>query len=424
MAKIYREVFGCSANVADYEIASGLLKKAGFEFTDCPKDSDLNIIFTCTVKVPTIQRMVFRIKELTKSSKPLIIAGCLPKANKKLVEKINSEACLLAPDQVEKIVDVARAALEIKKLAFLGDLKKPKLDLPRCRKNPIIGITQIGRGCLSNCSFCTEPYKGKLFSYPSDSIIKDVRKALEKGCKEIWLTSLDDGCYGFDLGTNLAELLNKISGLNEKFFVRVGMANPSHIKKILDELIQAYQNKKIFKFLHLPVQSGSNRILELMKRGYMIKDFLEIVKKFREKIPELTLATDIIIGFPSETEEDFRKTIELIDKIKPDVVNLSKFGAMPRTEAAKMRQLDVKNISERSIFLANLIKEITLEKNKKWVGWEGEILIDEKGKADTWIGRNFAYKPIVIQSPENLFGKFCEVKISDATTNFLTSKKL
>lgn len=421
MVKVYAEAYGCSSNFADYEIALGLLKKVGFDIVDSVEKSDLNIIFTCAVKLPTLQRMIFRIKELTKLKKPLIIAGCMPKTDLEKIEKINPQACLIAPDQIEKIVDVAKAALERKKLSYLEDLKKPKINLPKFRKNPVIGITQVGRGCLSNCAYCVEPYRGKLFSYPLEGIIEDIKAALKQGCKEIWLTSLDNGCYGFDLKTNLAELLKEVCKIEGKFFVRVGMANPLHIKKILKELIETYKNEKIFKFLHLPIQSGSDKILKLMKRGYKVKDFIEIVEKFRKKFPNISLATDIIVGFPYENDSDFKKTLQLIEKVKPDVVNISKFGARTGTEAVNMKQLDVKIVNERSKIISELVKKITLEKNKAWIGWKGEVLIDEI-IGNEFVGRNFAYKPVVVKTKENIFGKFVNVEITDITSNSLIAK--
>lgn len=146
------------------------------------------------------------------------------------------------------------------------------------------------------------------------------------------------------------------------------------------------------------------------------------MEKFREEFPQLTLATDIIVGFPSETEDDFKKTVELVEKIKPDIVNSSKFGPRPGTEAAMMEKLSEKIVKERSSILHGIIKRIALEKNKKWVEWEGEILVDEIGLNKSFVGRNFAYKPIAVKTKENILGKFVRVKITDATENFLVSK--
>jgi MiaB-like tRNA modifying enzyme len=424
MPKVYVESYGCSSSLADKEIALGILKNKGFDFSEDPKNSDLNIIFTCCVKVPTINRMISRIKYLTSLRKTLIVAGCLPKAMKDLVEKISPEASLISPDWVGEIGEVAAKSLENKRVVLLEDVKKSKLSLPRCRENPIIAIVQIGRGCTSNCSFCCEPYRGKLFSYPLEEIVKEVERSVREGCKEIWITSLDTGCYGLDIGTSLPELLEKICNLDGNFFVRVGMANPYHVKRILKNLLDSYKSEKIFKFLHIPLQTASDRLLKLMNRGYTYKEFLKIVKAFRKVFPEITIATDIIVGLPTESEKDFRKTVEFVKKVKPDVVNLSKFGLHPGTQAAKMEQVDKNVVKERSKKLFEVVREVQLQTNRKWIGWEGYVLIDEKGKNGTWVGRNFAYKPIVIKGEGNLLGNLVKIKVESVKSNYLIGKAL
>lgn len=419
MAKVFSEQYGCSASLSDSEMMLGLLKRSGFEIVDSPKDSDLNLIVTCTVKVPTKQRMIYRIKELSKLKKPLIVAGCLSKTYRKEIEKINPHASLISPDSVEKVVEVAHAALSWKKVVILDDLKKPKVNLPRCRKNSLIGITQISRGCLCNCGFCIEPYKGKLFSYTQKIIVDDVKSAVSQGCKEIWLTSLDCGCYGFDISTDIAKLLNAVCKVKGKFFIRVGMSNPMHVRKILDDLIEAYKNEKVFKFLHLPIQSFSPKVLKLMRRGYAPKTVIEIMKKFYKNIPDLTFSTDIIVGFPGEDEKDFEMTLNFVERFKPDTVNISKFGAH---SSLKLKQLPDNIVNKRSRELYDLFRKVSLEKNQRWINWEGECLIDEKGIRNTWMGRNFAYKPIVVENGKNILGKFVQVKITDVKSNYLIGK--
>ncbi|MEM5844137.1 MAG: radical SAM protein, partial [Candidatus Aenigmatarchaeota archaeon] len=225
--------------------------------------------------------------------------------------------------------------------------------------------------------------------------------------------------YNYE-GKNLANLLEKICEIEGKFFVRVGMVNPFYTRKILEELIQAYKNEKVFKFLHLPIQSFSESVLEKMRRGYKPKDALEIIEKFYEAFPHLTLSTDIIVGFPSETEQDFQETLKFIEKVKPDIVNISKFGPRPGTEAAKMKQLPQATIKKRSKEAFELVRRISFEKNQRWLNWEGLCLIDEKGaKSKTFIARNFAYKPIVVKSEKNLLGQFKNVRITEAKSNYL-----
>jgi len=408
--KIFAEVYGCSANISDFEIALGLLTKRDYRIVKNTDNSDLNIIFTCVVKTPTANRMIHRIRELTKLKKPLVVAGCMPKTEKRTIEKINPDASLVGPNSLEKISDAVKSALSNEKVVFTKDLKKPKLCMPRVRKNRVIEICEIASGCLSNCSYCETKFaRGKLFSYPKDLIVKEIKSSLNQGCKEIWLTSQDCGCYGKDRNSSLPELLQTVCKIKGKFFIRIGMMNPTYVKHMLDDLIDLYDSEKIFKFLHLPVQSGANRILKGMKRGYSTRDFKSIVKKFKKEFSFLTLSTDVIVGFPEERNEDFQETIKLIREVKPDIVNISKFGSRPGTEAAKMEQLSREKINKRTKKLVELVEKIKLNNNQKWLNWKGEVLIDEIGKKGGLIGRNFAYKPVLT---EGKLGTFKEVKIN------------
>ncbi len=421
MAKVYSEAYGCSANVADSEIMLGLLKQAGYEIVDSPEKANLNLLVTCAVKTPTVSRMIHKVKQLSKSNKPLIISGCLPKVNqeRQVIERINPKASFLGPDAITKVVDVANSTLKGEKLVVLQRLKEGKAHLPHVRTNPVVDIVEINSGCLSNCIFCaTKLARGDLFSYRPYLIREQIKQAIIEGCKEVWLTSQDSSAYGRDINTNLAELLESACKIDGKFFIRVGMMNPLHFKKIdLHQLIEAYKHEKVFKFLHLCLQSGSDKVLRIMRRGYTAKDFLFYVEEFRKEIPEITLLTDIIVGHPGEDEKDFKATLNVVKKVKPDLVNISKFGARPGTLAANMEQINPKIIDERSRILHHLVRRIGLRNNEKWLGWEGEIIIDEE--VDNAIeGRNFAYKPIVIKEKINL-GNFVGVKIIDAKPNYL-----
>jgi len=422
MTKIHLEVYGCSANVSDSEIATGLLRKAGFKIVKNLEEADLNIIFTCIVKTPTANRMIYRIKKLTETGKPLIVAGCMPETEREVIEKINPKASLVGVNSVEKIVDVAKEVLDGKKIVLIRSKPKQKVLLPKVRKNSLIDIIQVAQGCLGACSFCETRFaRGRLFSYNQEAIIKEIKKALVEGCKEIWLTSQDNSAYGLDSNTNIVELLNKIISIKGEFFVRIGMMNPLHLKRLdLGKLIEIFKDSKIFKFLHLPVQSGSDKVLCDMNRGYTSSDFLNIVSEFRKEIPKLTLATDIIVGFPTESDEDFKETIKLIKSVKPDVVNISRYSQRPGTPAANLKQIDPIIIKKRSTLISEITRKISLERNKKWINWEGYVLVDEK--TDNFVGRNQFYKSIVITSNENLFGKVVKVKITGVRPSCLLGK--
>ncbi|KAF6245037.1 tRNA (N(6)-L-threonylcarbamoyladenosine(37)-C(2))-methylthiotransferase [Nitrosopumilus sp. b2] len=419
MAKIFVESYGCSASFADSEMISGLVLNGGHTLVEDSSESDLNIVVTCSVKDATANKMIHRIKSL--KTKPLVVAGCLPKAEKETVEKFSENASLLGPNSLGKTLQVIDSTLKGRKKIALEDSDLSKVGLPKVRLNPAVGIVEIASGCMSECTFCqTKISKGDLQSYRLGDIVRQVKTEINEGCKEIWLTSTDNGCYGFDIGTDLPSLINAVSEIPENFMIRVGMMNPMYMPRIREKLIESYDNDKVFKFLHIPVQSGSDKVLHDMKRGHTAGTFREIVKKARERFPNFTISTDIIVGFPSETKEDFEKTVDLIDETRPDVVNLSKYSARPGTEAAERVQIDVSEVKSRSKKIFGQINNISLENNKKWIGWKGNVLFDEK--TDEGIkGRNFAYKPVFV--PEQVgIGQSRVVEIVGSTQNSLLGK--
>jgi len=423
--RVYIETYGCSANKSDSEIMMGLLTQNGYSIVDSIDSADIAIINTCIVKTPTAKRMERRIREIYNSGKPLIIAGCMAKAERERIEKLTPKASIITPDAIDKIVYVVKKTLDGEKVVVDSE-KKEKVLLPRIPFNKIISIVQISSGCLSACTFCeTRIAKGILKSYRPSSIIERIKEDVKNGFKEFWITSQDNGCYGFDIGTNLAELLNAIVKIEGNFFVRVGMMNPVHLirrKDLLENLIQVFKNEKIFKFIHLPIQSGSNKVLKDMNRGHTVEEFLEVVDAFRKEIPEITIETDIIVGYPTETEEDFEKTVDLLKTLNPDVVNISRFFPRPKTPAEKLKQLPMKIVNDRSRKIHELVREISLEKNKKYLQKIVDIFVDEIGKGKSYIGRTMNYRPVVIESENDILGKVINVEITDVKSNFLIGK--
>ncbi len=419
MAKIFVEAYGCSASFADSEMISGLISNGGHTLVDNTSDSDLNIVVTCSVKDSTANKMMYRINSL--KSKPLIVAGCLPKAEKETVEKFSEKASLLGPNSLGKTLQVINSTLKGTKQIALEDSDLSKVGLPKVRLNPAVGIVEIANGCMSECTFCqTKISKGDLNSYRLGDIVRQVQTEIKEGCKEVWLTSTDNGCYGFDIGTDLPSLVNAIVEIPNEFMIRVGMMNPMYMPRIKEKLIESFDNDKVFKFLHIPVQSGSDKVLHDMKRGHTAGTFREIVSKVKERFSDFTISTDIIVGFPTETEEDFQKTVSLLDETKPDVVNLSKYSARPGTDAAELKQLDAAEVKRRSKMIFEQINKLSMESNKKWIGWKGKVLFDET--IDEGIkGRNFAYKPVFVDGHIEI-GQSYTVEIIDATVKRLVGK--
>ncbi|MFN4336797.1 MAG: tRNA (N(6)-L-threonylcarbamoyladenosine(37)-C(2))-methylthiotransferase [Candidatus Nitrosocaldus sp.] len=402
MVKVWLEVYGCSSSISDGEIIAGTLADNGYELAGSFEEADASIIVTCVVKDATANRMVERIKHL--SSKPLVVAGCMAKAEPERIKRLNPKASILAPNAIDKVGDALASTLNGRGIAILSDSIRSKVGLPKVRVNPVISIVQIGSGCLSECTFCeTRIAKGRLTSYRIGDIVRQVREDLEQGCKEVWLTSTDNGAYGRDIGTNLAELIKAVCSIDAEFMVRVGMMNPQYIPSMLDDLIEAYRDDKVFKFLHIPVQSGSDRVLRLMRRGHRASTFIDVAKRFRRELKNCTIATDIIVGFPGESEEDFDASIDLLLEVEPDVVNVSKYSARPNTEASGMEQLSRQVVNERSRVMHSVVSKVCYSRNMLWKGWEGTVLIDELADGGLQ-GRNFAYKPIYLNigSIENI----------------------
>jgi threonylcarbamoyladenosine tRNA methylthiotransferase CDKAL1 len=423
--RVFLKSYGCSANQADSEVLSGCLKKAGYKLACSASEADVVVVNTCAVKGPTENRVIDALRHAPKGKK-LVVAGCLPLTSfERLCHEVQFDG-VVGPAAGNDIVGVVDRVVAGEKVIALNASvnAKPSLCLPRLRSNPVISVVPANYGCLGSCAYCCVVFaRGHLRSYELGEIIDRVREDLVTGAKEFWLTSQDLACYGREVGTNLAGLIEALVGVEGDFRIRVGMMTPSMVLDISEALIGAFRNEKVFKFVHLPVQSGDDGVLRRMRRCYTVQQFKTLVNAFRTAFPEVTLATDVICGFPGETQEAFENTLNLISEVKPDIVNVSKFFARPRTAAALMRNefVELPEIKRRSTIASQLSKQTSMEKNQKWLNWIGEVLIDEKGKMpETWVGRNFAYKPIIVKSSQNLLGKKLNVRIVKAFSTYLS----
>ena len=426
MPKVHFTTQGCSSNLRESEIMMGLLNNSGYDIVNEENNSDVNVVNICTVKGDhTALREITRLKKQFPEKK-LIVAGCINESIIPKIKNLDSAISLINTHNLGKISAVVENSMNGNALELLDKKYEQKVNLPSVRKNPVVGIVPILNGCNYFCTFCsTKLVKGKLFSYPMDAIRQDVKEHLKAGCKEIWITSNDTGAYMVEQGgkQRIVELIEQILTIPIDFRLRIGMMNPGNTLSVLDELIEIYKNPKMFKFLHIPIQSGNNQVLKLMNRRYSVEDFIIIVEAFRKEIPEITISTDMIVGFPSETEEQYEDSLAMIKKIKPDVLNLSRYAAREGTIAAKMKQLATNTLKERSRRMTELYRKTAFDNNQKWIGWKGKILIDEKGKHDSWIGRNYCYKPVVVKGDFKL-GDEVDVEIFDATSFDLRAKSI
>lgn len=418
--KVYIETFGCTFNQGDSQVMAGLLEEGNAEIVEEVEHADVIIMNTCYVKHPTEQKVLNRIKGIQRDfpDKKLIISGCMVEIDPEKLNKAAPAAGWIGPRQIKSTLDVVESCLEGESLRIVGHGTDIKAGLPKVRFNPKVHIVQICEGCVGKCTYCCTRFaRGKLQSYPVNTIKKEVEEAVKDGCVEIQLTAQDTAAYGKDTGKALSDLINEITTISGKFRIRIGMLHPKSIMGNMEELINAFKHENVYKFIHIPIQSGSDSVLNDMNRGHTVAEFKDIIYRFREEIPEISIATDVIVGYPTETDEAFRDTLDVIGDIKPDFIHISKYKHRPMTESSNMPEIEHIEMKRRSKALNELKSEILFEKNKNEIGKIRNILITEKGSKGGYIGRTDSYKPVVVN--EGKIGSFVKVKIDEATSTYL-----
>ncbi|HUC39148.1 MAG TPA: MiaB/RimO family radical SAM methylthiotransferase, partial [Candidatus Acidoferrum sp.] len=337
----------------------------------------------------------------------------------------NQNASVVTTNNIESIAGVVKSAVLGQK-QVINDYKKIDRLVFASPNSNVISKIAINDGCASSCLFCETKFaRGPLNSFSEELIVKAVELSVERGAREIQLASQDTGAYGLDRATNIAKLMLKISKIAGDFKVRIGMLNPEHISKYLDSFIEIMKSEKFYKFVHLPVQSGSNDVLRHMRRMYTIEHFNEYVDRIRAEIPWITVETDIIVGYPAETEQDFEQTLGFVRESRPNIVNMSKFWSRPHTMASKLKQLSQETITERSAELGRVVRKVQKEINDSFVGTISNVLITETEES-SFNGRTDNYKKVIIKkkdTDENVFiGNKVRVKIEKASCNVLYAR--
>jgi MiaB-like tRNA modifying enzyme len=411
--RIYIETYGCTLNQADSDIMAALLSK--HRLVESAEESDVVILNTCTVKGATENKIFDRMKRLYDEGKPIVVAGCIT-ANIPKIRRYCPDSPILGTSALRHIDQAVNDALSGRASEYMEHESKD--GLPKLLTAPICRIP-LNEGCVSQCHFChTKAARPFLRSYSPKTVVKWINEAVKGGAREIQLTSQDAGAYGLDIKTNLIPLLDSInnddssSHTEKRFLIRLGMINPEHAKRMLDGLIRALSGPSFYRFLHLPVQTGSEKVCKEMNRDHTVKDFTDIVDALRKKIPDAAISTDIIAGYPTETEADFEETLDLLRTTKPDMVNLSKFSPRPGTVAKTMRQLEGSEIKRRSELATTIIEAIRLDIRQKYVGKQIPVLITEKEK--DFKGRAINYHQVVVKDFSGKLGDFIDVKIYDA----------
>ncbi len=418
--KVYIETFGCTFNQGDSQIMAGLLQEKDAQIVEYPVDADVIIINTCYVKHPTEQKVLNRLDKIQREfpAKKLIVSGCMVEIDPDKLHKVAPSAGWIGPRQIKSTVDVVESCLDGKSIRIVGHGNDIKPGLPKMRFNPLVYICQICEGCDGSCTYCCTRFaRGKLQSYPVEVIKREVEEAVNKGCVEIQLTAQDTAAFGKDTEKTLADLIEEITSIPGDFRIRIGMMHPKNMMRNFEELIEAFKHKNVYKFIHIPVQTGNDSVLDDMNRGHTVKQFKEIISRFREEIPQISIATDIIVGYPTETDEAFEDTLNLINDTKPDFIHISKYRHRPMALSSNSPEIPHDSMKQRSKALNELKTRILHENNLKEVGSIQYTLITEKGSKGGYIGRTDSYKPVVVKNAET--GEFVKVRIEEATGTYL-----
>ena len=384
--KFYLEKYGCTLNQAQGEMIASSLISQGNSLVDDLNEADSVLISTCIVIDHTEKKMLKRIDEFKKMGKDVLVSGCLTHYKLPNVKNIPFE--------------VSRG------------------NLPLIKPNDLSVGIPIAEGCDGGCSFCISRLaRGRLKSFSREEILNTIEGAVQKGAKEVRLTALDTGSYGYDIGSNLPELLKDIKNMKGDFTVRIGMMEPEHFVEIQEELLDVMKDKRFYKFLHLPFQSGDPMILKKMGRKYRIENFVEGVKKFREKFPDSMLSTDVIVGFPYENVQSLIKTKEVILATEPEILNITKYSPRPGTVAYNWKTPPTNQTATWSQIFSELHREISERRMRRYVGREMESLVIERGKDNSFIARDEFYHPIILRDAE--LGQKVTVKIINSTPFYL-----
>ncbi|AFK20301.1 tRNA (N(6)-L-threonylcarbamoyladenosine(37)-C(2))-methylthiotransferase [Haloferax mediterranei ATCC 33500] len=405
MARYHIETYGCTSNRGESRAIESALRDAGHYRVDGPEEADVAIMNSCTVVEKTERNMLRRAKELEQETADLIVTGCMALAQGDDFREEDIDAQILHWDDVPTAVTNGECPTP-------GPGVEPVLD-------GVVGILPIARGCMSNCSYCITKFAtGRVDSPSVEENVEKARALVHAGAKELRITGQDTGVYGWDKGDRkLPELLDRIcSEIEGDFRVRVGMANPGGVHGIRQELADVFaEHDKLYNFIHAPVQSGSDEVLEHMRRQHRVDKFKEIVETFDETLDYWTLSTDFIVGYPTETDEDHAKSMDLLREVHPEKINVTRFSKRPGTDAADLKGLGGTIKKERSKEMSETKMDIVAAAYEDMVGTEHDVLVVEEGTGDSVKCRDEAYRQIIVQNASEHGlepGDFARVKVT------------
>ena len=391
MVRYHIETYGCSANRGESREIERALRDGGHHPVSTPEEADVAILNTCTVIETTEHRMLRRARELDEETPAeLVVTGCMALAQGDQFREAGIDAEILHWDEVPDHVRNGECPT-----ATPGT--DPIVD-------GVIGILPIARGCMSDCSYCiTKRATGKIDSPPVETNVQKARSLVHAGAKELRITGQDTGVYGWDDGERkLHVLLERIcEEIEAEFRIRVGMANPKGVYGIREELAAVFaEHEQIYNFLHIPVQSGSDDVLAEMRRQHTVAEFREVVDTFDSQLDEWTLSTDFVVGFPTEEDEDHRRSLSLLRETRPAKINVTRFSKRPGTDAAELKGLGGQQKKDRSSEMTDVKMDVVGEIHEEMVGTERDVLVVEDGTDESVVGYDRAYRQVAIPGGE------------------------
>ena len=410
--RYFVESYGCTMNYGEGDELSEKMRLLGHVPADSPEDAEIVVLNTCTVVDTTEKKMISRISDLKKEGKEIIVTGCMAKAQDARIRVRLPDSVMIPPGSYYLFSE------SVSKRYGSSDVAAPAVQ-------NMTAVLPIAQGCVGNCSYCiTKLARGDLVSYPSADIVRRFTEMIENGAKEILLTAQDTACYGWDIDSSLPALLAELLKVNGEYRIRIGMMNPNSLMDITEKLLDSMNDERVYKFIHIPVQSGSNDILKMMNRPYTADEFMILVAFLRSKYPDISISTDIISGFPGETNEDHMKSVELIMELGADTVNVTRFSARPGTVAFSMDgQVHGRTCKERSREITSIKSDTAFGCNEAMIGKVCRVLVTERGRDGTMIARTENYRPVGIKGTFKL-GTFLDVEIVSAAPTHLFGRVL
>ncbi len=431
MKRYYLKTMGCQMNEHDSEVIAGILASLGYQSTEELEEADLILYNTCSVRENPERKVYGHIgafRKLKEAKPELIIGicGCMPQQKDELqniLEKLPHVDLIFGTHNIHRLPELLERAqsgervVEVWEEAQAAQGEDHRDGLPVIRRHNVKAFVNVIYGCTNFCSYCIVPYtRGREHSRLPEMVIKEVRDLAEAGFKEVTLLGQNVNAYGKDLGADitfgkLLRELHQIEGIERIRFTT------SHPRDMGDDLISAMAElPKVCEHLHLPVQAGSNRILRRMNRGYTREYYLQLVERVRRAVPGISLTTDLIVGFPGETEEDFAETLSLVEEVRFDSAFTFIFSPRKGTPAAKMTDQVPEEVKKERIYrLIDLQNEISAEHMQKLLGQELEVLVEEVSSTGL-VGRTRSNRQVHFSGDESLVGQLARVRITEAST--------